>query len=136
MAPETSLLINLSNHSSTNWSDEQKFGFHIIDLPFPNIDPNADVSDVKKTVKEYEERIWGAIREVEDSNSHPEHYVKVHIMLQGEYTFCYLLLDTIRHTEWLMAIPTTERVVEEKVVDGKVMKTSVFKFVRWRIFKP
>ena len=133
MTPETNLLINLSNHKSDGWSDDQKAGYYIVDLPFPNIDPNMTTQDVKKIVNEYEERIWGIVKEVASSNPHPEHYVKVHIMLQGEYTFCYLLFDIIRHTEWTLMIPTTERIVEEKIVDGKTIKTSIFKFVKWRM---
>lgn len=41
------MLLNLSNHPSSLWCDEQKkaaetlFG-EIVDLPFPQVDPNGD----------------------------------------------------------------------------------------------
>ncbi len=60
------------------------------------------------------------------------------LMIQGEYTFCYTLLLKLKEelkeeSSVFLAVPTTSReVVEEKLKDGSVKKTAVFKFIRWR----
>lgn len=117
------ILINHSNHPVEKWSEEQKAGWDkIVDLPFPAIDPHADMEEIEKIALENFKKIREiAVREGADKNS-------IYVMLQGEFSYCYTLFHSIRNL-FLIAIPTTERVVEEKP-DGS--KVSVFKFVRWR----
>lgn len=124
-------LINLSNHNSSNWSPEQKVGWlNIIDIPFPAIDPNADTEEIEKLVEEYLDKVnsiaYENIPEEEDT----------YVMLQGEFTFCYLIFQKLLERGYIIAIPTTERKVVERVTDeGVAIKTSEFKFVRWRYIK-
>lgn len=112
-------LINLSNHNSKNWSNAQKEGFEeIVDIQFPNIDPNMTTLKVEELVDEYVEKI----QSTKISN----------IMLQGEFTFCFLLQNKLR-TRCNFYIPTTERKVVESIdVNGNTVKTATFEFVRWR----
>lgn len=115
------LLINVSNHPVSNWSDEQKKGWDkIIDIPFPNVPPQADTNELV----DLKEKIFNKVLEIKN-----EYNVELFVMLQGEFTLCYMLYGSIcMNTYAILAIPTTERVVEEK--DGK--KISTFKFVKWR----
>ena len=51
------MLINLSNHPSSNWSGDQldaakKYG-EIVDLQFPNISPDASSNQIAVLVNEY-----------------------------------------------------------------------------------
>jgi hypothetical protein len=113
-------LINLSNHNSNNWNKEQRgeFGL-IVDIPFPNINPDATTEEVEVLVNEY----VGIINANRIDN----------IMLQGEFTFCYLLQNKLR-TRCKFWIPTTERKVVEKLnVDDSTTKTAVFEFKQWRV---
>ena len=118
-------LINLSNHPSDKWSEEQKKMWEdIIDIPFPNIEPESSAEEVENIARKYVYKIGEAIIKHNFSVRHN------YIMLQGEYSFCYTLAFLLRDSisDFTFAIPTTERTVVEK--DG--VKSSVFKFVKWR----
>lgn len=110
-------LLNLSNHLSINWSDDQKGEWdEIIDIPFPNVDPNMNEEEVILLAKDFANRI----KETNITN----------IMLQGEFSFVFILQQLlIEEGGFKFFFPTTERVVVEEK-DG--VKKSVFKFVRWR----
>ena len=112
-------LINVSNHPSSKWSDKQWQGFDVVyDIQFPNVDPNWNTEQVGCLV----DHILDEINELDVNN----------IMLQGEFTLCYLLQNKLStKTIW---IPTTERKVVEVVnADGTVTKNTTFEFVRWRM---
>jgi len=127
------LLINCSNHPSLKWSEEQKEGWDIIiDVPFPAIDPRWDT-----TSEEYLLALVGTRNTILDVLSNHEYLeLEKHIMLQGEFSLCYLLYSKLSLLDSLFfdgfVVPTTERVVEEKVEDGVCKKTAVFRFVMWR----
>lgn len=127
------ILINHSNHPSDKWHPAQKEGWDkIIDLPFPNIDPHADTRQVADLVTEYYVSLELTISKQDG---------EVWLMLQGEFTYCYLLYERVRsyliYSDYArnfrgLAIPTTERRVVENP-DGT--KTSTFEFVRWRLLE-
>lgn len=124
------LLVNLSNHSSDKWSAEQKSEWDkIIDIPFPNIPLEADVCEVvAKYVTPIAEQLGKIVRDYEDE-------FNLYLCLLGEYTFCYaLLLKIYEYGDYMYVIPTTARIVEEKINDdGTTEKISIFKFIRLRI---
>ena len=54
------MLINLSNHPSSNWGEKQKQSAiaqynEIVDIPFPQIAPAATIEDVLELAEEYAE---------------------------------------------------------------------------------
>jgi len=121
------LFINLSNHSSNKWSPTQINAAlnmvnngPIIDMPFPNIDPNMSSSDVIDLAIEYRSKIINLIDEYEAD------YVVFHIM--GEMTFTFNLVNFLKDNGYHCYASTTKRNVIEK--DG--VKTSVFEFVKFR----
>ncbi len=115
------MLINLSNHPSTNWSENQinignvSFG-QIIDLPFPQIDPESSEKDIEILVAEYHQKIV---------NLQPK---AVHIM--GELVFTHKLVNSLKKIPIACVASTTHRNTIEK--DG--VKTSVFEFVKFRYY--
>lgn len=115
-------LINLSNHVSSKWSEAQKAGFsEIVDIQFPNIPATATTEDVKQIAK----AITTKICELDAFD----------IMLQGEFTLCYLIQREIlqNNLNTKFWIPTTERKVAESITaDGTATKTAIFEFVQWR----
>ncbi|WP_353684354.1 hypothetical protein V4D30_00800 [Thermodesulfovibrio sp. 3907-1M] len=119
------ILINHTNHPSQKWDEKQKeYWSEIIDLPFPSIDPKATTEEVDTIAMINFLEIDKIAKEITDKNSN----ASIFIMLQGEFTYCYLLYQKIRN-KFPIAIPTTERKVIEKENGEKI---SIFEFVRWR----
>jgi hypothetical protein len=114
------MLLNLSNHSSKQWSDAQKnkatelFG-SVVDMPFPQIDPNASADEVALLVEKY-------ISEAKKQNP-----MAVHVM--GEMTFVYRFVETMKSFGIPCYASTTIRKVVEKENGEKI---SYFDFVNFR----
>ena len=113
------MFINLSNHPSDRWSEDQRKAAHslagyIQDLPFPQIDPNASRKDVERLALEYFEKI-------------KKYACPVHVM--GESTFVYHFVKLCEQDGIPCYASTTKRVAMENP-DGS--KTSVFEFVQFR----
>jgi len=116
------MLLNLSNHPSTNWSDEQKntaiekYG-SIQDLAFPQINPHWNETKIDQLVNEYEEKI----REINPTAVH----------LMGEMTFTFRLVNRLKALGIECIASTTERIATE---DGNGNKHSSFKFIQFRCY--
>ena len=115
------MFINLTNHPSERWSEEQLnaarcYG-EIVDLSFPIIEPTFTREDIMFLVREYTETIWG----LTDGN------IVVHVM--GEMTFTYNLVNALKEKGITCLASTTERNTI-MTPDGK--KISEFKFVQFR----
>ena len=116
------MIINLSNHPSTNWSEGQlkaalEFG-EIKDLPFPNIDENIDEAGIDVLTDDYLEKI----REL--SGKEP---CLVHIM--GEMTFTYSMVNKLKAEGYTCVASTTWRDVLIMPDGTKQVK---FHFCRFR----
>jgi len=100
----------------------------IVDIPFPVVTPEATTEEVQKIADKYFLQI------LEKQESNPS--ASASVMPQGEFALCYLLFEKL-HRVFPIAVPTTQRVVEEKLdANGNVNKVSIFKFVGWRIIPP
>ena len=115
-------LLNISNHSSKNWSDAQKAGWaEIIDIQFPNVPSTANFEQVNNMACQICEQIGKFLNENPNSK----------VMLQGEFTLCAIVFASV--SDFPFIFPTTERKVIETVnADGTTTKTAVFEFVQWR----
>ena len=121
MNDSTPIFINLSNHPSSGWSEEQlnaarAYG-EIVDMPFPQVEPAATAADVHELAGE----LVAAILEYGEAAD-----LTVHIM--GEMTLCYAVISRLQASGICCVASTTERFVTE--VDGK--KVSEFHFVQFR----
>ena len=119
--PSSPLFLNLSNHPSSAWSDEQlaaarQYG-EVKDMEFPAIGPDADEAAIVALAEEYEKKIMDLAK-----NKH----LTVHIM--GEMTFTFCLVERLKRKGIDCVASTTNRQVEER--DGQ--KVSTFQFVRFR----
>ena len=113
------MFINLSNHPADRWSAEQRdaaqaLGGEIVDVPFPNIDPNASHKDVNDLARKIFDQI------VNDA-------VAVHVA--GESTFVYTFVRMCQSVGIPCFAATTERMVVENP-DGT--KTVAFEFKQFR----
>ena len=116
---------NLTNHPSAKWSDEQKASAllmvggdgEIVDIPFPNIPPEATGREVMKTAIDYLVKYFDGA----DTESV--------VLVQGEMVFTFNMVNLLQTERIRCVAATTERKVEERPNGEKV---SVFKFVRFR----
>lgn len=119
---------NLTNHPSSKWSEEQKAAALqivggedgagiIVDIPFPNIPPDANKLNVRKTVYDcYAKYFDGANRNDV-------------VLVQGEMVFTFHMVNLLQSECIRCVAATTERIVEERPNGEKV---SVFKFIKFR----
>lgn len=118
-----SVFINLSNHPSGKWDEEQKkaamhYG-EIIDIPFPEIPAQADEREVEELADQYLDQIL-------------QHKCGA-VMVQGEFTFTYHLVKQLEEKHIPALAACSERSVEEIVEpDGSNARKVSFRFVRFR----
>ncbi|WP_291528076.1 TIGR02221 family CRISPR-associated protein [Bacteroides sp. UBA939] len=118
------LLINLSNHPFSAWSEQQYQAAEVygkcVDLPFPDINPLCNDQEIEQLSDEYLEKVLVM------SNGH-EGTLTVHLM--GELTFCFSLLRKLQSRNIRCIASCTERNVT-MTEDG--VKHTFFHFVRFR----
>ena len=117
------VFVNLSNHPSTDWGEEQKsaasaFG-EIVDIPFPSVPSSCNDKKMAKLVK----KTVGAVVDV----AYPASEVTVHVM--GEMTLTYRLVSMLKARGIRCLASTTEREVSD-LGDGE--KVSLFHFISFR----
>lgn len=117
------MLINLTNHPSEKWSEEQReaalaYG-EIVDMAFPIIEPLYSKEDIMRLVKEYTDMIV-------DVKSRTNNTV-VHVM--GEMTFTHNLVNSLTEKGIRCLASTTER---NTIISPNGEKISTFKFVQFR----
>ena len=117
------MLINCTNHPYEIWNESQReaakrYG-EVKDLPFPQIDPNAEINDLRGIAAEYTEKI--------------EELKPEAVLVAGEFTFAFMLVDKLLQDGVNVMTSCSKRVTEEvKNADGTNEKKSVFKFERFR----
>ena len=116
------MFINLSNHPSEIWSEEQiaeaeKYGC-VLNMPFPNIRPDASAEEVQQLAQEYANQI---------AEKAEKELITVHVM--GEMTFTYNLVASLKNMGIHCVASTTER---KTYIDDSGMKVSEFKFIQFR----
>ncbi len=124
------MLINLSNHPSHLWSEAQRQAaiskYHeIVDLPFPQIDPEAGILSISELVEDYTAKCLNLL-EFTDELDFDSLNNAVHVM--GEMTFTYNIVQKLEQKGVPCFASTTKRIVKE---EGGI-KTSVFEFVQFR----
>lgn len=117
------MIINISNHPSDTWDNLQKeagskYG-EIIDIEFPIMSAQLDEEEVEKLANDYADKV---------TKYYPEA-----VMIQGEYTFTYRLVNKLKKSGIACISACSERMATvEENPDGSCKKTSVFRFVKFR----
>lgn len=124
-SPEPPIFINLSNHPSDKWTEEQRkaaeqYG-EITDLPFPAVNSAADGEEINKLVEEN----FDKIKSLAEGKS-----ATVHLM--GEMTFTYALVRRLKDAGIRCVASTTDRVVTD---NGDGTRMTQFHFVRFREYE-
>ncbi len=111
------MLLNLSNHPSSNWTPEQlsAAGGAVVDMPFPQVDPDGDEAYIENLADEYLHKVLAM-----------DNISAVHIM--GEMNFTFALVNKLKTAGVKCVASTTQR--ETTVENG--LKISKFNFIRFR----
>ena len=120
-----SVFINLSNHPSSQWSAEQlaaarKLG-EVMDIPFPQIDPQAPAEEIQRHAKSVFSQICALEKPV--------------VMVQGEFTFTYQLVRLLQEAGIRAVVSCSKRISREHVDEkGETVKVAAFRFEGFRDF--
>lgn len=126
------MLINLSNHPSDKWSEEQMktaeelYG-RVEDYAFPPIDPAATSLEIAELALEYAREckmrfLFSDIPSTQMSENHAVH-------VQGEFTFTFHIVGILK-SEGIKCVASTS---ERKTIDlGDGKKQLQFDFVQFR----
>lgn len=119
-----SVFLNLSNHPSSHWGEEQKkaaaqFGT-ILDMTFPQISASANESEIESIANDILQQIRSKYADVR---------LTVHIM--GEMTFTYAIVDRLKALGIPCVASCTDRVADDL---GQGDKISHFQFIRFRAY--
>lgn len=117
--------LNLSNHPSSTWTPPQleaalALGHGpLLDLPFPNVPPDADTAAVLALA---DHTVTRALT-LAPTAAH----------VGGEHSLTYALVRRLQSAGIPCYVATTERIsTEEPQPDGTIKKTAHFRFVAWR----
>lgn len=116
------MFINFTNHPSDKWDADQinaanAYGV-IIDIPFPDVDPEANEDEIKNLVAECVNKIIAANPDC--------------VLCQGEFCLSYGVINALKATGIKVVAACSKRVAVENVVDGKTVRVSHFQFVQYR----
>lgn len=116
---ENRIFVNISNHPSADWPEEQHraaldLAGRVEDIPFPEVGPDWSL----RRLEDEADRIAGALP--------PE---TTHAMVQGEFTLTAALVRRLQQKGIRCLAATTERRVE-RTEDGREVRS--FRFVRFR----
>lgn len=119
------MLINLSNHPSSLWSEEQRaagltYG-EIVDVPFPPIDPEATTEEVEQLAEGYLEKCKQLLPDRSGSA----------LLVTGELTFCFSLVQMLLAEGYICLAPTSKR----NVIEEGDTKIAQYTFKQFREYK-
>ena len=121
------MLINLSNHPQLKWDKKQlstaikQYG-SVLDMSFPNINPQISAKEVGNIVLEFYTRITNIFDEC--ANTPFENAVHI----QGEFTFVFQLVTLLKKSN----IPCVASTSNRNVVNDGDKKIIEFNFVQFR----
>ena len=117
------MFINLSNHPADRWGKAQQemarenYG-EIVDMPFPQVTPDASNDELQILAQEYVQRIMSLTK---------SQTVTVHIM--GEMTFTFMVITRLKEMGIKCVASTTER---KTTYNDDGTKVYEFQFVKFR----
>lgn len=121
---ERTNFINLSNHSSKNWSEEQlnsakQYSENIIDIPYPNIPPTATQEQIRDIMKDTLEKVVEANPKT--------------VMCMGENITCHNFVKELEKLN-IQTVATVTKPVTEIVKndDGTERTVKTFNFEGFR----
>ncbi len=98
------MLVNFTNHPSSQWGERQlreaeKYG-DIVDVPFPDVDPEEDEAYIGVLASEYAERILNLVPDA--------------VLCQGEFCLVYRVVSLLKEKNITVLAACSERCVIQK----------------------
>ena len=117
------MFINFTNHPSAKWSTNQlndaKIYGDIIDIPFPEVNPDGDENYITQLANQY-------VSEILKCNP-------VAVLCQGEMTLAFRMANLLISKGIAVLAACSQRTVTEKIgANGETIKNAEFHFVRFR----
>ena len=117
------ILVNVSNHPSKDWGPDQMSGWErVVDVPFPNVFPSLEGDQIEDHLNDG--GFWNSL----PMNLEEDHQMV--FFVAGEQVTTFWIVARLQARGFQVVSATTERVAVEN--DG--VKTSTFRFVKWRTF--
>ena len=115
---EEGFFVNLTNHPSKQWEEAellaaQKYGT-IVDIPFPDVDPDGNENYIARLAGEYIEKIISL---------HPSA-----VLCQGEFCLVYSIVSYLKQKKTTVLSACSERTV----IEEKQRKQVIFRFRQFR----
>lgn len=124
------MFVNLSNHPSEKWSDQQKGmfsgGHAIVDIPFPPVPASASMVEVHAMARDIV-----AAHFIDPARGWTDGR-KNRVMVQGEFSLTIELTRMLQALGWECVVACSER---NTVDNDDGTKTTRFEFVRFRILR-
>jgi len=123
---ECKVFVNYTNHPSDKWSKAQleaarAYG-EVIDMPFPDISPNASEKDISSLAEKACQKL--------------EKLSPAAVLCQGEFSFVYQIVRRMTKRKIPVLAACSERIVAESTDEnGVTHRTSEFKFVQFRQYE-
>ena len=118
------MFINLSNHDSARWGNEQRMAAaqygDIVDIPFPAVPPDGTAAEVVALAQNYINKIFQQLSNAKQPSA-------VHVM--GEMTFTFMVVTRLKELGIKCIASTTER---KTTYNPDGTKVSEFQFVKFR----
>lgn len=128
---EKKIFINLSNHPMKTWGKEQLEAARDCSVMQTCMAAKMPILPPEFSGECVLNEAHFLINELEGEVGMLGKWITAHVM--GESVFTHCLVTLLQHAGVTCISSTTERVVEEKISpNGETVKTSVFKFVRFR----
>ncbi len=120
MQADNNIFINLTNHPSNEWSNEQllaaeKYG-KVIDILFPNVPADAGTDDIRELCDIMVDKVMS--------------YHPVIVLCQGEFTLAFKIINRLMDNNVMVVAACSERIA---VVNGN-KKESYFNFTQFRAY--
>lgn len=116
------MFINYSHHPSAQWGETQleaaRVYGEVVDIPFAKVKPEASSDEVIALAEAETKKILEKLPEA--------------VLCQGEMVLTYHLVRLLKQNRVRVLCATTNRHIDETIVDGKTVKQSVFEFVQFR----
>ena len=115
---EEGFFVNLTNHPSKQWEEAellaaQKYGT-IVDIPFPDVDPDGNENYIARLAGEYIEKIISL---------HPRA-----VLCQGEFCLVYSIVSYLKQKKTTVLSACSGRIV----IEEKQRKQVIFRFRQFR----
>ena len=121
------MLINLSNHPYSQWSEKQKetaeklYG-EVVDLPFPFVKPELSTKEVKELANDYYNQVIAFFEK------HPNGTKQNAVHIQGEFIFVFHLVTQLKKVGIQCIASTSKRDIQQ-VGSKKIIN---FNFIQFR----